>query len=66
MKIYIVWWPKSIRLKYDIINNTKRSHVCMCSIIDILEKEFQDIIYNSDEIKKGISEILLDKKESES
>ncbi len=38
----------------------------MCSIIDILEKEFQDIIYNSDEIKKGISEILLDKKESES
>ncbi len=25
MKIYIVWWPKSIRLKYDIINNTKKN-----------------------------------------
>ena len=35
----------------------------MCSSIDILEKAFQDIINNSDEIKKGISEILLDKKE---
>mgnify|MGYP000890297319 CR=1 FL=1 len=35
----------------------------MCSNVDILEKEFQDIINNSDEIKKGISEILLDKKE---
>ena len=35
----------------------------MCSSVDILEKEFQDIINNSDEIKKGISEILLDKKE---
>ncbi|OFO02187.1 hypothetical protein HMPREF2607_00510 [Streptococcus sp. HMSC078H03] len=35
----------------------------MCSSIDILEKAFQDIINNSDEIKRGISEILLDKKE---
>lgn len=35
----------------------------MCSSINILEKAFQDIINNSDEIKKGISEILLDKKE---
>lgn len=35
----------------------------MCSSIDILEKQFQDTINNSDEIKKGISEILLDKKE---
>ena len=34
----------------------------MCSNVDILEKEFQDIINNSDEIKKGISEILLKKK----
>ena len=34
----------------------------MCSSIDILEKQFQDTINNSDEIKKGISEILWTKR----